>query len=368
MTSEYACLFGISEYETDDPEIKPCTGQVTYANCKSLAVIFSATNRYFWFLTVKQPRKFSCDDIPSYTSEDAAACAETNGSLMVTQKTSFAHLWKARAKYKMVSLEEANFQRWHHGRFAILGDAAHKVTPNAGFGGNTAIESAAVLSNLLSQAINTNKGTLPLAENEISAIFKQYHQIRVSKVSQACTLSAIMTRIEAMDNWLYRMAAVRVLPSLGEEKFFMLEAEMLLGADRINFIPDKTQPSIIPWQGWTVEQLAADHKITWVSSQKIVLIIALVAVLFMWMSHHSNKGSGIPNLHSSAPPTADSRRTNGSLFSFMKHTSADTLCLEPFSWGAWMGLLSVFNSIMPLGMIISTELLRIGNAGLLRRM
>jgi hypothetical protein len=40
--------------------------------------------------------------------------------------------------------------------------------------------------------------------------------------------------------------AVRVLPSFGEDEFFMLEAEMGLGADMLNFIPDKTQRSIIP--------------------------------------------------------------------------------------------------------------------------
>jgi 2-polyprenyl-6-methoxyphenol hydroxylase-like FAD-dependent oxidoreductase len=49
-------------------------------------------------------------------------------------------------------IEEVRQTAWAHGRVALLGDAAHALTPNMGQGAGMAMEDAAVLAEELSRA------------------------------------------------------------------------------------------------------------------------------------------------------------------------------------------------------------------------
>lgn len=60
----------------------------------------------------------------------------------------------------------APLPRFHHGRLAWLGDAAHAMTPNLGQGGCQAVEDAAVLGHLL---VGTDAADVPAALAAYSA-------------------------------------------------------------------------------------------------------------------------------------------------------------------------------------------------------
>lgn len=83
---------------------------------------------------------YHAPDIPSYTKEDAIAFAKKHLNRPITPRVNFGHIWENRKSYKLVSLEEGQMRRWSWGRMVCVGDCIHKMTPNMGVGGNTAIE------------------------------------------------------------------------------------------------------------------------------------------------------------------------------------------------------------------------------------
>ncbi|KAJ5980534.1 monooxygenase, partial [Penicillium waksmanii] len=75
-----------------------------------------------------------------------------------------------------LDLEEASYEYWHKDRYVCIGDSIHKMTPNAGQGGNSAIESVATLSYHLSALLRhtscpktENLKQLPSVMTEVSS-------------------------------------------------------------------------------------------------------------------------------------------------------------------------------------------------------
>ncbi|KAG0363526.1 hypothetical protein BGZ54_008122 [Gamsiella multidivaricata] len=87
-----------------------------------------------------------------------------------------------------VMLEEKLFKTWHDGRTVLLGDACHKMTPNAGLGATTAIHDAIVLGNYLS-TLRTNN------IDDITSIFLQYQEERTPMVKDAIAASSAFAKL-----------------------------------------------------------------------------------------------------------------------------------------------------------------------------
>ncbi|KAL3474475.1 hypothetical protein BJX99DRAFT_271659 [Aspergillus californicus] len=255
MTCQYACVFGVSVYESDDPELLPGTSHITYDDKRSGICIVTSRNKKFWFLFLRLKRKFTFPDIPRFTEQEMEDTLDQNANLQVTNRTRLGDLSSMRSKLTMVALEEAVFTRWFDGRFAILGDAAHKVTPNAGHGGNTAIESAVTLANLLYDATNSRGGASSLSYDEALAVFEQYQNTRNERVAKACAMSAMGTRLQAMDNFIWKFLGLNIMPLFGEETEVSASSELLLGGESLKFVAYKGRAGTIPWEGWTPQSL-----------------------------------------------------------------------------------------------------------------
>lgn len=98
-----------------------------------------------------------------------------------------------------VMLEEKLFKTWHYGRTVLLGDACHKMTPNAGLGATTAIHDAIVLANYLS-TLKTNDC------RTITSLFQQYQDERTPMAKDAVAASAAMAKLcgKTWINFAYR--------------------------------------------------------------------------------------------------------------------------------------------------------------------
>jgi len=81
--------------------------------------------------------------------------------------------------YTRVALEEVENSVWTWGRIACLGDSIHKMTPNAGHGGNAAIESAAALANAIKAMFGKAKGDRPTYE-QVTTCLKDYQKVRTN--------------------------------------------------------------------------------------------------------------------------------------------------------------------------------------------
>ncbi|MFZ2062231.1 MAG: FAD-dependent monooxygenase [Candidatus Binatus sp.] len=107
-------------------------------------------------------------------------------------------------------LENVVLSSWVKGRVALLGDAAHAMTPNLGQGAAMAIEDAIVLARLL-------------AENRsVEEAFGRYQSIRFKRVNlmqRRSRLFGVMAQFEASIACAIRDTALRLVPlNLGKRK------------------------------------------------------------------------------------------------------------------------------------------------------
>ncbi|KAI1299051.1 hypothetical protein EDD11_006565 [Mortierella claussenii] len=87
-----------------------------------------------------------------------------------------------------VMLEEKFFETWYDGRTVLVGDACHKMTPNAGLGATNGIFDAIVLSNYLS-TLTTNNA------DDIARAFQQYQNERGPVARKAVSTSSAFSHI-----------------------------------------------------------------------------------------------------------------------------------------------------------------------------
>lgn len=285
MTCEYACVFGVSTFVSKDPELLPGTSHITYGEKRSSICIVTSRNKKFWFVIVKLGRRFTFPNIPRFSNEDIEDTIAQNSDLRITNTTRLKDLFENRSKLSMVALEEAAFKHWFHGRVTILGDAAHKVTPNAGHGGNTAIESATMLSNLLFEALSTVDGPADLTYHDVLSVLERYQTERQERVDKVCNLSSIATRLQALDSLLYRVVGLTIMPLFGDEAEANASSELLLGGPPLKYVSYKGREGAIPWEGWSPEALVQEQLLRSAplsalqALSKIAVLVTLAALM-----------------------------------------------------------------------------------------
>ncbi|KIL83912.1 hypothetical protein FAVG1_12889 [Fusarium avenaceum] len=252
IIADYYCTFGVSVYKSDDPEFIEGAGHVNFDHSRSTVVINSSRNKHFWFLIMKFNERKTYPNIPRFGEKDMEKMAAENNGLMVTEHTSFADLWRMRTKCAMVPLEEVVFDVWHANRLVLLGDSAHKVTPNAGQGGNSAIESAAVLVNLFHEAKTSHGNLENLNTAEITHLFQKYHANRRIPVKEMSQTSAFLTRLHAQDDRMLKVVGRHVFPFLRDDFDLNAVSNYVIGGPTLDFVQVKTKPALIPWEGWTL--------------------------------------------------------------------------------------------------------------------
>lgn len=154
--------------------------------------------------------------------------------------------------YHVTSLANYN-QIWTWGRIACLGDSAHKMTPNAGklsspphriranvdvvsgFGGNSAIESAAALANSVKKLSDRANGQRP-SEQQIVACLQSYQKSREVRAAAAIEASNLLTHVQAFATWAHTLFARYGLRVLGDF-FESLQSDMSIGATLIDYLP-----------------------------------------------------------------------------------------------------------------------------------
>jgi hypothetical protein len=183
----------------------------------------------------------------------------------------FKDVWDNRVSFTLVALEEAEYKRWTWGRFAILGDGIHKMTPNAGAGGNNAIESAAALANSLHDLRKSTKDRHPTLQ-EIEGALNTYHKTREIRVAAAVTVAIKLTRVQALRGLGDRLLAHYLIPLVGGDFLQELQSDMAIGAEFLHYLP-------IPLR--SLESNMPFNPEQGVGKKENLLIRALIAVPFI---------------------------------------------------------------------------------------
>ncbi|MGN6133671.1 MAG: FAD-dependent monooxygenase [Aureliella sp.] len=148
------------------------------------AGIATLSNRQvYWWATVNSAPSQNVDDKQSWLGNKFAQWAEPVPELIATTPEE--------AILQNDILDRPPDRHWYRGRCLLIGDAAHPTTPNLGQGGCMAIEDAAYLLHLVSQAT-------PWQE-----LFPRFVQLRYSRTK---AINVESRRIGSIGQWHGRLA------------------------------------------------------------------------------------------------------------------------------------------------------------------
>ncbi|KAH7322531.1 hypothetical protein B0I35DRAFT_350162 [Stachybotrys elegans] len=123
-----------------------------------------------------------------YTKEDEEEAVKKWGSLPIVKgnkEFTLAKLYETREESGLLSLEEGVVEHWSWGgRVVLVGDAAHKFTPNTGAGCNHGVADVVALANQLNKMIKA-ADSAP-SEEQVAEVLRAYRDERITPVQIAC--------------------------------------------------------------------------------------------------------------------------------------------------------------------------------------
>ncbi|KAH9219751.1 BcBOA8 protein [Leptodontidium sp. 2 PMI_412] len=230
---EYSCLYGIS---TPTPGIETATMHRAYNRGLSCLTVGGVKDTY-WFLYKRLDKKYYPPNIPRYTQADADTQAAEYMDFVVggtDGKVTIGDMWKRKKVGGLQAMDEGQNDHWTFGRIACVGDSAHKVTANAGTGGNLCLEGAAAVTNSLTKEkkTSTQKPDFKAVETALRA----YHDGRKVRAKEQVKGANAFTRIEDFYTLKDEMFAKYFAPNSGG-LLMDLFSDGLVGATKFDFLP-----------------------------------------------------------------------------------------------------------------------------------
>lgn len=206
---------------------------------------------FFMFGLLEKPTQERRD----YTDQDMEEFADRLADLHISPGVRFGEVWKSKYSAGMSNLDEGVLDHWSWERVVLMGDAAHKVTPNAGWGLNSGIQDVAVLSNGLRQLLKNLSGKQQPTTEQLVATFQDYQQKRMDNMQQVFDFSASQTRQSARDRtwtgFIYRVmeAVTLMIPKFDWLMLRYKSSKLLSAAHALDFIHGKEPFSgVVAWK------------------------------------------------------------------------------------------------------------------------
>ncbi|KAL4748884.1 hypothetical protein BDW72DRAFT_214420 [Aspergillus terricola var. indicus] len=272
IVTEYCCVFGISS-----PVKGLNVGEQVNAFYDRLTIvtIHGKNGRVYWFLIQKLDQKYRYPDNPRFGPESAAVVAERARHRRLYKNITFGQVWDSREVATMTPLEEGLLQTWHHGRMVLVGDSAHKMTPNIGQGANMAIEDAARLASLLNHLVNSRTGQQPTA-TDVEVMLQDYRNSRFSRARSIYNTSRFLVRFQARDGLFNTLFGRYYAPYAGDLPADMASKTIASG-EVCDFLPLRS-----PTRAWEIYR-SRKEGIFMASKEALVMVILLGLVVgYFW--------------------------------------------------------------------------------------
>ncbi|KAI4094600.1 MAG: hypothetical protein LQ344_002071 [Seirophora lacunosa] len=242
MVATYNCLLGIAPMQpglgTNDMTMI-CNDGFTFQNlCQPDAIYFMIHH--------KLPEPIRHSERVRYTDEDAEKVAAKYANHRLSENLVFGDLWRSRTRANLVSLEEGVLEHFFFGRTVLIGDAAHKVTPNAAMGGLSAIEDSIALANAIHGLTQSHPDGKP-SKDEVTTALQQYQDERKPRLQRIHDDSAMVTRLMAHDTWYFYLLMRWILPMIG--LFPLVHTISKLGSQgpRLRYAENDEVQGTVPW-------------------------------------------------------------------------------------------------------------------------
>ncbi|KAK4161560.1 hypothetical protein QBC43DRAFT_323530 [Cladorrhinum sp. PSN259] len=140
-----------------------------------------------------------------YTEQDIEAVAKECGDAPVGESgLKLRDVWdKKLGPAGMANLEEGVLKRWScgGGKIVLIGDSAHKITPNQGFGLNDGINDVVAVTNELGRVLKQHTTGVPSRE-ELQEAFNRYQEAREPWAVKDCQTSNFSIQLGTWKNKL----------------------------------------------------------------------------------------------------------------------------------------------------------------------
>ncbi|KAL8336697.1 hypothetical protein RB601_008271 [Gaeumannomyces tritici] len=242
---EYRCIFGIGKGSKYLPP--GSSTQVIHQGCSYL-VLGGPPGKTYFFLVEKLPEIIYADKTPKYSEEETKAFVDSHRNDMIIEGCSFGDVFDNHTSFGITPLHEHAFEKWHYGRIITLGDAAHKVNPIAGQGGNAAMESVAAFVNNLKERLDALPSpSASLSAADIHAVFRDTQDQRLERAREVVTYSRTVQKTYAMEGKL-GMHMTHLLPLLlSQEKLLESWAAIHANAVKVEALPEVFRPHYVPF-------------------------------------------------------------------------------------------------------------------------
>ena len=236
IMTNWTCLFGFA------PGIPNQRNELSVTSFDGQRCFLVATqpDKTFFFVFWKPTKPWSRYSRPKYTAEDAEKAAESVAELPINENMVFAELWSKRHRATLADIEEGVLDRWHYGRHVLVGDAAHKVTPNMALGGNLGMESVFVLVNRLRQALNDsgNEGKInSLNTSQLRTIFEQYQMQQQPRAKAICDISGAVSSAQAWATPWLKFSSIYIAPYANPRGLPDAVGEIVRRGTVLDFLP-----------------------------------------------------------------------------------------------------------------------------------
>ncbi|KAJ5918466.1 FAD-dependent monooxygenase [Penicillium verhagenii] len=268
------------------PGMSNCDMTCTHYPGRSFLVIGQKTYT-FWFVFFKNPQRLHWPSRPRWSDADAAERARECADCPISSTQVFGELWKTRIRGELVNVEEGLFDHAYFGRVVLAGDAVHKMTPNVGLGGNSAMESIVLLSNLLNRAIQVHPGGRPDAKL-VEQVLSEYQSLTKERMRKIIDFSNLATRIQAWDTPFHKLLS-RVVPFLPDTTFAKQAAQLIKASRKLEYVqlPKRDVTGTMPWDD-ELQLAPNDSKVnkgvTSFSFLYTPLVGLFVAISFLFLS------------------------------------------------------------------------------------
>ncbi|RYO66870.1 hypothetical protein AA0113_g4951 [Alternaria arborescens] len=209
LQCESKCIFGISK-RPSGLTASPLRLNAFFKDCNYL-VISAPEDRTYWFLITETPKAFG-KDIPRYTKEDEQALVERHLQDRITDKVTFEDLYANRLQTTLVH-------------------------PLSAQGANTAIETAAVLTNTLLTAVQAKEPGKSFTEHDIVSIFTEVQAAQFNRAVAAVNQGRMMNSITVKETLRSRMFINYFFPRFGQGMIFKTWVNSTLSGPLINNLP-----------------------------------------------------------------------------------------------------------------------------------
>ncbi|KAF3386931.1 FAD-dependent monooxygenase bik2 [Penicillium rolfsii] len=232
ITTQFACIYGISSAIEGIVE-GDCFS--VYRPAATILIFTGRNGTIFWFVFEDLGHTYGLSTTPKYTNDDIDTLCDSIAHLRLSASVSFGDVYARKTVAMKVPLEEGLAPSWHTDRMVIVGDAAHKMVPNAAMGANQAIESSATLLNELGDLFSKKDGCSPQPDL-LAAALKRYAETRKSRASEIVQRAGAVCRAQLSHSG--PAAAVREeLPSLTDGDWLFRGFMGLSGSPVIDALP-----------------------------------------------------------------------------------------------------------------------------------